>query len=174
MERFIIGIDPGLGGAIAFYPPMIDGFQAPVILHDMPLDAEGKLDPTALAGIIVDLLDEVPCDELGHDYRVHAVIENVCSRPRQAGAFAFGLSTGTIHGVLGAIGIPFSLVSPSAWKVKMGLKRHEGETVEQNKTRARAVAAQLFPYAASQFKRHRDDGRAEALLLAVYFAHNHK
>ena len=157
---YILGIDPGLGGALAIYLP-----SGP-ILHDMPLDYEGKLDPRKLADIVGGIAFDYP--------GITAAFENVSSRPRQSGSFAFGLSTGIIHGCLACHGIPFELVSPALWKVKMGLTKRPDETVAQNKTRARALAAQLFPDLASKFKRVRDDGRAEALLLAVYYANRGK
>lgn len=171
MKRFILGIDPGLGGALALYTLPEDGFDTPPVIHDMPNHPDGGIDAAALVQLVTDLVNGLP-----RHGQIHAAIENVGSRPRQAGAFAFGLSTGIIHGVLAAAGVPFTLVSPAVWKASMGLRRHVAaagqaeETPAQNKTRARQLAAQLFPGAASQFKRIRDDGRAEALLLAVYFA----
>jgi crossover junction endodeoxyribonuclease RuvC len=126
------------------------------------LDFEGKLDPIELSSIVGQIAWEF------ND--ITAVVERVSSMPRQAGAFAFGLSTGIIHGCLASHGIPFELVSPSVWKAKMGLTKFPDETYAQNKTRARALAKQLFPKEAHLFKRVRDDGRAEALLMAVYWS----
>ena len=154
---YILGIDPGMGGALAIYSA-----TSFICVHDMPKSIDGGIDPVALAGMV---------DRLNRAYpNSTAVVERVSSMPRQAGAFAFGLSTGIIHGCLASHGIPFELVSPSVWKAKMGLTRFPDETYAQNKTRARALAAQLFPALASQFKRVKDDGRAEAMLLAVYYA----
>jgi crossover junction endodeoxyribonuclease RuvC len=153
---FILGIDPGLGGALAVYKP-----SGPV-LYDMPLDFEGKLDPIELSSIVGQIAWEFN--------GITAVVENVSSRPRQAGAFAFGLSTGTIHGCLACHGIPYQLVAPSLWKPRMGLTKRPDETQAENKSRARELAKQLFPACADKFKRVRDDGRAEALLMAVYWS----
>lgn len=158
--RPVIGVDPGLGGALALYNP---DPRHPPIIYDMPV-RDGKICGRSLDMFVAALASEAPDDG------VAGVIENVSSRPRQAGAFNFGLSTGIIHGVLAANGIAFELVTPTQWKTAMGLKKVEGETYDQNKDRARALAAQLFPQMADQFKRKKDDGRAEALLLAVYYA----
>ena len=154
---YILGIDPGMGGALALY----DHPTMP-ITWDMPVSLDGGIDAVKLAKITASLAKNCP--------GITAVVERVSSMPRQAGAFAFGLSTGIIHGCLASAGIPFELVSPSVWKAKMGLTKFPGETYAENKTRARALATQLFPALAPQFKRVKDDGRAEALLLAVYRA----
>lgn len=142
-------------------------------VHDMPTTRAGKgkltVDPRALA----NLIGGIAFDFCTHS--LQAVVENVGSRPRQAGAFNFGLSTGLVHGVLAGQGIPFDTVSPVQWKGAMGLhKQSPLETTEENKDRARAVAAKLFPHMAECFKWKKDDGRAEALLLAVYYANRRK
>ena len=155
--NYILGIDPGMGGALALY----DHPTMP-ITWDMPVSLDGGIDAVKLVKITASLAKNCP--------GITAVVERVSSMPRQAGAFAFGLSTGIIHGCLASAGIPFELVSPNVWKAKMGLTKFPGETYAENKTRARALATQLFPALAPQFKRVKDDGRAEALLLAVYWA----
>ena len=155
---YILGIDPGMGGALAIYSPGLTG----VYVYDIPKSIDSGIDAQALASLVERIHLTYP--------NITAVVERVSSMPRQAGAFAFGLSTGIIHGCLASHGIPFELVSPNVWKAKMGLTRFPDETYAQNKTRARALASQLFPALASQFNRVKDDGRAEALLLAVYYA----
>ena len=158
---YILGVDPGMGGALAGYDPSGEVFKTPVP-WDIPKSTDSGIDAVALA----DLVEHIHLTYPG----ITAVVERVSGMPRQAGAFAFGLSTGIIHGCLASAGIPFELVSPSVWKAKMGLTKFPGETYAENKTRARALATQLFPALAPQFKRVKDDGRAEALLLAVYWA----
>ena len=154
---YILGIDPGMGGALAIYSTK--GF---ICVHDIPKSIDSGIDAVALAALV---------DRLNRAYPgITAVVERVSSMPRQKGVFAFGLSTGIIHGCLASAGIPFELVSPSIWKAKMGLTKYPDETYAANKTRARALATQLFPALAPQFKRVKDDGRAEALLIAVYWA----
>jgi len=156
---YILGIDPGMGGALAVYNDFpISGAD----IYDIPKSIDSGIDAQGLAGLVKRIHLTYP--------GITAVVERVSSMPRQAGAFAFGLSTGIIHGCLASRGIPFELVSPSVWKAKMGLTKFPDETYAQNKTRARALASQLFPSMAKQFKRVKDDGRAEALLLAVYWA----
>jgi len=153
---YILGIDPGLYGALALY----DVSTGHTTVYDMPV-TDGRVDPYCLADIVRQCVSH---------HEIHAAVELVGSMPRQKGAFNFGLSTGVIHGVLGALAIPFTLVSPVVWKSAVGLRRSINETQEQNKTRARALAVKLFPEMAWQFKRIKDDGRAEACLIARYFA----
>lgn len=167
--RFILGIDPGRQGALV----LLDTFRpADSIVYDMPVDDQG-VQAAKLASIVGEVI-QFCAGQVGPSADIHAYVENVNSRPRQAGAFAFGLSTGIIHGVLASFSIPFTLVAPSQWKPSMGLRRAADETQDQNKDRARALASKLLPDLAHFFARKKDDGRAEALLLALYYHHKRK
>jgi hypothetical protein len=59
-------------------------------------------------------------------------------------------------------GIPTFEVDPSTWKKSMHLSA--------DKNASRALASQYFPDSADQWSRVRDDGRAEAALIAYYGA----
>ena len=161
---FALGIDPGLSGALALLHVQSKTIDS---IFDMPVtDGSGsglrcRVDPAKLTAI-VDM-----CKVRGS---VHAAVELVSSMPRQAGAFNFGVSAGVVHGVLGALGVPMSLVSPGQWKPTMGLRRINGETQADNKTRARELASRLWPEHSGDFKRVKDDGRAEAALIGRFFA----
>lgn len=155
-----IGIDPGLTGGIALYVP--DAVTESRV-WPMPLK-NGFVDARSLYGLSRSIFS-------GFGGRTEFVIELVHSRPRQAGVFNFGLNTGIIHGSLGAAGIPFQTVAPQKWKPAMGLQRHPDEATKANKERSRLVAIKLFPHLADDLKLKKDDGKAEALLLAVYAAH---
>ena len=65
-------------------------------------------------------------------------------------------------GVLAALRVPYESIAPSAWKAQMGIPKGATKDV----SRARALA--LFPALAEQLARKKDDGRAEALLLAEW------
>lgn len=90
-------------------------------------------------------------------------LAKVSTRPGEGavGAFAFGhdLFVGVIEGVGAPLGKPLT-VTPAIWKRATGCPADTGG--------ARARAMQLFPTAADQFKRVKDDGRAEAALIGVY------
>lgn len=154
----VLGIDPGLGGALALVNCQTKAIEG---VWDMPV-SEGRVDPTELAGII----KMVKFMTTG---TIHAAVELVSSMPRQAGAFNFGVSTGVVHGVLGALDVPMSLVSPGVWKSAMGLRKLPGEDQAGTKTRARHLATKLWPEHAADFKRVMDSDRAEAALIARHF-----
>jgi crossover junction endodeoxyribonuclease RuvC len=175
MNGFIVGIDPGLEGAIAIYDARTEPHLAltppmpMAAVFDMPTTDPRRFEKKRVDGQkLAELMRELQKATQGQPLEV--VVEKVQSLPRQAGGFNFGLDTGTVHGVLQALGIPFTLVTPAVWKPAMGLQRPPEEPKEQNKARARALATKLFPGLQHYFKRVRDDGRAEALLLALYFA----
>ena len=155
--NFVLGIDPGLNGALCLLRVVDKGIES---IFDMPV-TDGKVDPAKLAGIIE------MCKLRGS---VVAAIELVGGLPRQAGVFNFGISAGILQGVLGALGVSYTLVQPAQWKGAVGLRRTLNETQTQNKTRARELAIKLWPSNADDFKRVMDDGRAESTLIARYFA----
>jgi len=155
--KHILGIDPGLDGALAIVDvgtlQLVEVLRMPVrVVHK-----QRKVDGVALADWLSIILR-------------HAYIEEVHSRPRQAGVFDFGLNTGILHGMLYATGVPFSLVSPQQWKGHYGIRRVGDETKADKKTEARQLATQLFPTHAKEFARVKDDGVAEAALIARYGA----
>lgn len=91
-----------------------------------------------------------------------AFVEDQWSRPNDGhgGGFAFGKNFGIVIGILATLDIPMTLVAPQRWKKVLG--------VLAAKDAARARASQLLPHAARHWTRVRDDGRAEAALIALY------
>jgi crossover junction endodeoxyribonuclease RuvC len=149
-----IGIDPGLHGAIAVY----DQGNATLEVHDMPIQPvyvggkrRSQLDMAELAS----LLKQWPLD-------VVATVERVHSMPAQgvASSFSFGMVYGAILQCLACGEVPTYLTTPQKWKGYFGL--------DSNKDSARGAAATLFSSHAKLFARKKDDGRAEAALLALY------
>lgn len=153
---FCLGIDPGIHGALCLLPL----FDRRIDVFDMPI-SEGRVDPARLAGIV---------EMCKLQRNVVAAVELVSSMPRQAGAFNFGVSAGVVHGVLGALGVPFTLVPPSVWKPACGLRRGLNKSQAANKARARELAMKLWPLQADLFRRIKDDGRAEAALIARQYS----
>lgn len=148
----IIGVDPGLHGAVAIYRSDKD-----FGVFDMPtfeLVRNGKkkheLDPHTLARLLTP-------------YRLAtAWLEQVNSMPGQgvSSVFSFGKSYGIVIGVLATLGIPYNFVTPQVWKKAM--------QVPAAKDAARARASQLLPLHANKWNRVKDDGRAESALIALY------
>lgn len=155
----VLGVDPGVKGALC----LLCLADRSVQVFDTPVK-DGLVDGVRLSGIVELCKMQTEPDGL------RGVVENVCGRPRQMGVFAFGRSTGLVHGVLDAMSVPYETVAPSQWKPAMGLRRLEKESQAENKSHARELAMRLFPKSAEAFKRVRDDGRAEAALISFFFA----
>jgi crossover junction endodeoxyribonuclease RuvC len=156
----IIGIDPGLAGAIAFHHTEGGGLT----VEDLPtfrVTRGGKdkrdLNAAGLAQMIEFAIQ---------GKQVKAYVEQVGSMPGQgvSSVFAFGKTFGTILGVLAANYIETELVAPATWKRVMGIKSGSGKDVSRQR------ATQAFPNKAGLFARVKDDGRAEAALIALYGA----
>lgn len=151
-----MGIDPGLHGAVAFLDPATKALG----VFDMPIfDVKGKsrLD---MSGLHNALSDGIAL----HGHPTIALVEDVHAMPAQgvASSFSFGFVTGAAHMALAALQIPMRLVAPGAWKRVMGLSA--------DKDASRMRASQLYPQHAALWSRKKDDGRAEAVLLAHYAA----
>lgn len=157
----ILGVDPGVGGAIALFCPV----SHELTLHRMPTtkSTRGGTAKTEVDGYALGIL----IDSVKHTV-VKAVIEQVSGRPGQAGQFQFGLSTGVVHGVIYANLIPLQLVSPAKWKAAMGLRKASNQTKADAKSDARRLAMMKFPKLVHEFQRVKDDGVAEAALIALY------
>lgn len=156
MNHLIIGVDPGQTGGIA----LLDADTGrPVAIFPMPC-VDGQVDGDVLASLLQAHGAEVrPC---------RAYVEQVHSRPRQQGQFTFGVNTGIVLGVLMSFGVPIVRVAPASWKAAFKLKREHDEDKSVVKTAARQLAATLFPSHAKSFARVKDDGVAEATLIALY------
>lgn len=151
----ILGIDPGLKGALAFF----DYEKGELTIFDMPVnevERNGKkkreLSPQQLALLL-----------RGVDVR-RAIVEKVAARPGQGvtSMFGFGRSFGVVEGVLAALNIPVTYVTPQEWRKSMH--------VREGKDGSRQRACELFPKYADSFARVKDDGRAEACLIAYHGA----
>ena len=148
----MIGIDPGLTGAIAF----INSNGCSV--EDLPVMANGKgsskvkncINPVALADLI----------KLNSDVGETVYLERISSMPNQgvASMFSMGDTFGAIRAVCAVIHRPLEIITPQIWKKYYGLGK--------DKEVARAKAIQLFPKA--PLSRKKDHNRAEALLIANY------
>ena len=153
-EKYLVGIDPGLGGALFFldpnHPSTGEAIDLPIHLLLRSGKKKRELDITGLIGILTT------------HRLIHAFVEQVGAMPGQgvSSVFAFGKCYGAILGVLASRSVPLSLVSPVSWKRALG--------VPKAKDGARARASQLLPEAAYQWRLKKHDGRAEAALLALY------
>lgn len=150
----IVGIDPGAHGAIAILRPdgSIDN------IFDMPT-IEVKVGTSKRARVsvygLIDLLRSLNVEMV--------LIEQVGGMTGQSASasFTFGHSCGLIQGAIAALGLPLSLLPPQRWKKAAGLPADKGA--------ARLMAQQIWPSHARLFARVKDDGRAEAALIARHY-----
>jgi crossover junction endodeoxyribonuclease RuvC len=148
----ILGIDIGAQGAVA----TLDQRGALIEINDMPVLQDG---PAGRRAVSAPLLAQI----VFASHADRAFVEHVSARPGEGavGAFAFGRARGVIEGVLGAAGLPCTFLTPPCWKRAIGLPPG------RDKSAARAEAIRRWPAHAALFARVRDDGRAEACLIAV-------
>jgi len=152
----IIGIDPGLTGAVGF----IDKNGRFFAVEDLPTM------PRSFSSKSAKVKNQINAAELAQLLRPHAaqirlaIVEQVAARPGQDAATTGSLmhTLGTIEGVLASLSIPFHLVAPAVWKKAMGLG--------PDKSQARTLAQRMHPEA--PLGRVKDHNRAEALLLASW------
>jgi len=160
----VVGIDPGLSGAVALLQE--DCF---VGVWDIPLliDDDGRKAPCALA--TSRLLSEIKPDLV--------VIERVNAMPsapgkdgkrRTMGAqsmFNFGRGFGLVEAAPSILQLRIEYTHPTSWKRRCGL-------INAHKDSARLKARQLWPQAQHDLRLKKHHGRAEALLIARY-GHTH-
>lgn len=161
-----IGIDPGASGAIAFIDEHIESAE----VYDFDDDyALILLRQYAVEG----------------NRPIHAVLEKVSAMPKQGvvSMFNFGVNFGIWQGRLQTLQIPFDLMTPQKWKAKVmdsvtlykTVKKKNKETgkvthekvVDKERTSLRR-AKMLFPELVERLQRVKDNGRADALLIARY------
>ena len=148
-----IGIDPGLDGAVAI---LSDGkepyiFDAPTMMvgdkreYDIPTMANifRNVDSSALVGL--ELVHSMP----GQGVR---------------SMFSMGHGLGLWKGILGALQLRYTMVTPQRWKKALM------DGMPKEKDAARLRAQQLFPTAELHLKKHH--GRADALLIAEFIRHH--
>jgi crossover junction endodeoxyribonuclease RuvC len=151
----ILGIDPGASGALCFLCTKTQILE----IYDMPtvtIKRGTRQVRQVNAALLVDILKQGKADL--------AIVEAVHAMPGQgvSSMFAFGRAMGVIEGALAGLSIPQTLVPPSEWTKAMRVKG--------GKDGARNRAIELYPRHSNLFARVKDDGRADATLIATYGA----
>ena len=156
----IIGVDPGISGALVLLDPATMRVWK---WSDMPT-AESNGKRTVSATLLALTIAEWASLASATGRRLLAIVEEVGAMPGQGvtSMFSFGRSFGVILGVLAGTGVAIELVRPAIWKKGAGIGKDKGS--------ARKAAQERFPDAADLFARVKDDGRAEAALLARWRA----
>lgn len=151
----VLGIDPGLSGAVALYLVEDDQmFVGDVPVHE--LRRNGKLRREVDVHGLANMLAE--CAK----HRPTVWIEHVSSMPGEGavGAFTFGKVVGLLTGICVANQLVVERVTPSVWKRAM--------VVPADKDATRARASQLLPQHSHIWPLKKHDGRAEGALIALY------
>jgi len=152
---FVIGIDPGISGAISLFSKFPNTLHDVVDMPTLEVDSGKTKKRHISAAGLRDILVCYP--------EAHVVIEKVGAMPGQgvSSMFNFGRSAGIIEGVVAAFRMPHTYVTPATWTKAVG--RAAG------KDASRMRAMELFPTRAELFKRAKDDGRADAALIAYWY-----
>lgn len=154
----VIGIDPGLSGALA----VVVGKPKQAIkvegMHDLPTVAEttssGKtrrrIDPVKLRDLLIDI---GPVDKI--------IVERLVAPPgiSAMSGYSMGATAATIATVLRLLELDFQLVSANVWK--------RGLDLPSDKEAARQWACRYFEDD-RWWKRKMDHNRAEAACLGVW------
>ena len=128
----VIGIDPGLSGAIA----ILENNKV-LNLFDIPVMSEGKKNKRQLnSALLVSLLKE----NIFKNEEVSVVVEQVNAMPGQGvtSMFNFGQTFGAIKGICAALNLPIFFVRPSKWKKHF-------ELINSSKDSSRTKAIEMYP-----------------------------
>ena len=159
----IIGIDPGISGAICFFK---DGEVKEII--DMPVMAEGKKNKKQVNGpqIYNELYSRI---NKTSKKDIFVIIEQVSAMPGQGvtSMFNFGQSFGVLKGICSAMQLSMHFVRPAKWKKYFGL-------IKTEKDASRTKVIEIFPYISSQLSRKKDSNKADAILIASFFYNTYK
>jgi len=152
-----IGADPGVSGAISAVrngTELLGVYEMPVLRAVKSAKVVRSVDGAGVARVIREVMAIDP-----QEYYA-CVIEQTSSMPGQgvASTFSMGHSRGVVEGVVQALGLPLTLVTPTVWKKQMKLT--------SDKEFVRAHIQRLFP--STDLSRKKDHDKAEAIALALW------
>ena len=152
----IVGIDPGLSGAIA----ILENNKI-LNLYDMPVMPEGKKNKRQLnSAQLVSIIKENT--KIGEEKAV--VVEQVNAMPGQGvtSMFNFGQTFGAIKGISAALDLPIYFVRPSKWKKHF-------ELINSSKDASRTKVIEMYPSLSNQLSKKKDVNKSDAILIAKFF-----
>ena len=153
----IVGIDPGLSGAIA----IIEDNKV-VGIFDMPVMAEGKKNKRQLnsAQLVNIIKDNTKMKE-----EIVVIVEQVNAMPGQGvtSMFNFGQTFGAIKGVCAALKLPIFFVRPSKWKKHF-------ELINSSKDSSRTKVIEMYPSLSNQLAKKKDVNKSDAILIARFYS----
>jgi crossover junction endodeoxyribonuclease RuvC len=152
----IIGVDPGLTGAIA----ILDGNKV-INLFEMPVMAEGKKNKRQLnSAQLVSIIKE----NIKNKEETAVIVEQVNAMPGQGvtSMFNFGQTFGAIKGVCAALELPIFFVRPSKWKKHF-------ELINSSKDSSRTKVIEMYPSLSNQLSKKKDVNKSDAILIARFY-----
>ena len=152
----VVGIDPGLSGAIA----ILENNKV-LNIFDMPVMAEGKKNKRQLnSAQLVNIIK----DSTKPDAEKAVVVEQVNAMPGQGvtSMFNFGQTFGAIKGVCAALELPIFFVRPSKWKKHF-------ELINSSKDSSRTKVIEMYPSLSSQLAKKKDVNKSDAILIARFY-----
>ena len=153
----VIGIDPGLNGAIA----VLQDNKVKEIF-DVPVMPEGKKNKRQLnSAQLVKLLKDIISD----NKEVAVIVENVSAMPGQGvtSMFNFGQTFGAIKGICAALGLPIFFVRPAKWKKHFDL-------INSSKDSSRTKAIEMYPSLSGDLAKKKDVNKSDAILIARFYS----
>ena len=154
----IIGIDPGISGAICFF----EKCKVKDVM-DMPTMSEGKKNKKQLNGrqIFTEISSRI---ESYSKEEIFVVVEQVSAMPGQGvtSMFNFGQSVGVIKGICFAMQLPIFYVRPTKWKKYFDL-------INSSKDASRTKVIEIFPKISHLLSKKKDANKADAILIASFF-----
>ena len=152
----IIGIDPGIQGALA----ILDNEKV-IDIIDLPVMSEGKKNKKQLNGAY--LSDYLKKHILNIENTV-VVVEQVNAMPGQGvtSMFNFGQTFGVIKGICAALKIPIYFVRPSKWKKHFDL-------IRSSKDASRTKVIEMYPALSNLLSKKKDVNKSDAILIAKFF-----
>ena len=152
----IIGIDPGLSGAIAILQN-----KKVQSIFDIPVMSEGKKNKRQLnSAQMVKIIK----DNISNIEETVVVVEHVNAMPGQGvtSMFNFGQTFGAIKGICAALGLPIFFVRPSKWKKHF-------ELINSSKDSSRTKAIEMYPSLSGDLAKKKDVNKSDAILIARFF-----
>ena len=152
----IIGIDPGLSGAIAVLE-----YKTVKKIFDIPTMAEGKKNKRQLNSA---QLSQYISKNVENIHKTSVVVEQVNAMPGQGvtSMFNFGQSFGVIKGICAAMQLPIFFVRPVKWKKHF-------ELINSQKDASRTKAIEMFPKISPILSKKKDSNKADAILIASFY-----
>lgn len=149
-EGAVIGVDPGLTGAVAVITrPSIAGRTS---VYDLPIvrvHSKGYVDSYVLANLF-------------RQYEPRLIVIELAGSRQMQGVGTIAQTWLTYGGLVAtamSMNCPVEIVAPAKWKRALGL-------IGTDKEASRAKALHLYPTLTDQLRRKKDHNRAEAILLA--------